>query len=584
MKVQVLSPEIISKIAAGEVIERPASVVKELLENSLDAASTRIAINLQAAGKTSIQVQDNGSGIDTDDAGKIFLRHSTSKLSTIDDLFHILSLGFRGEALYSISAVSDIMVRSKTKIAETGWEAHQRAGQSLGTKPAAMNIGTEITVQELFFNTPARKKFLKTDSAELTQILNCVIPYTLLYPQLQYLLTNNQRTLLDCAPQDSFLKRCSSVLNLDAEHLLEAKHEFPRIKATVHLILGDINIQRPKKDLQYIFVNNRPVQNRSLNWRINEAYRLLLPAGANPFFILFLNLPAENVDVNIHPTKREVKIKDEYSFGSLIHDLCTQTLVGKGKAKQWPVAGSGERPLLSKVSTLPRSDEKSVAIEKETVQYTFRQETSPAPVREPSETYSTGASLKNILAQSQFIGCFIKKYLLFETGNSLIVVDQHAAHERINFEALKNQLDKGKVEVQQLLSPILIKLSPEELLNWEEGKEKIETLGLSTTLWDKQTIALHAHPLLIKNPEVSIRSLLAPWVGTTSESLSRCDNETLARRACRQSVMAGKQITREEAENLRKLLLNCKDPFTCPHGRPMVVEIREKQLAKYFLR
>lgn len=577
-KVHLLAPEVISKIAAGEVIERPSSVIKELLENSLDAASTAITIDLAKAGKTGIRILDNGSGIEAEDIDKICARHATSKLSTIDDLEHILSFGFRGEALYSIAAVSDIIIRSKTLKSETGWEMHQRGGKIINRRPVQMNPGTEIIVNELFFNTPARKKFLKTDSSEISSILDVIIPYVLLYPSYRYVVSNNEKNLITCEKHESRIHRTATVLNLDKSHLVEIKKEIPHAGITIHLILGDINIQRPRKDLQYIFINNRPVQNRTLQYQINQAYRSLFPPETNPFFILFLTLPAKNIDVNIHPTKREVKIRDEYALAMLVKDVCGEALKLKGKARQITITKTAiEMPPVS--DSLPKGFKENVSSAKqEPTQYIFTQPVENSSIQEPVTPYRADTSLKTVLSQSQYIGCFLKKYLLFETSGSLLLMDQHAAHERINFEAFKKQIEKGTVEVQQLLSPILIKLSPEERVNWEDGKEKLDTIGLMTTQWDKNTIGLHAHPLLIKNPEFAIRNLLA------GEKISRCDTETLARKACRSSVMTGERIHAAEAENLRKLLLQCSDPFTCPHGRPTVVELPEKQLAKYFLR
>jgi len=639
-RIQVLPPEVVSKIAAGEVIDRPASVLKELLENSLDAGSTQIKIDLGHAGKTLLEITDNGTGIEHDDMDKIFLRHSTSKIVSSDDLFSINSFGFRGEALYSISAVSDIIVRSKTASDDSGWENLHRGGVELGIKPVSMNTGTQIQVKELFFNTPARKKFLKTDAAELTQILNIVIPYTLLKPKVQFILNNNNKTILQCDTQNSFLARATTVLNLDPKQCIQTSSKIEHAKTTIQLILGDINIQRAKKDMQFIFVNNRPVQSRALNFQINQAYRNILPPETHPFFMLFLNVPPQNVDVNIHPAKREVKIGDEHALGLFIRDLCAETL-RSGTARQAPLepprvkpvegdvspeivnpdgrrfrglnpgnspnstgplhssppapegrAGTGAaRDILAKgitKSVIPSSLNETRAFlnahetqtpESKPVQYTFSPSSAQTDnIKEETGTYESAPSMKTTLQHSQYIGCFVKKYLLFETATSLLLVDQHAAHERITFEALKYQLEKGKIEVQQLLAPIILKLTHEEKINWDEGKEKLELLGLSTTQFDQQTIALHTYPLLIKNPEFAVRNLLA------GESIGRCDRETLARRACRQSIMTGQQLTKEEAEELRKQLLRCKDPFTCPHGRPTVVEMQEKQIAKYFLR
>ena len=263
-KVQILPPEIVSKIAAGEVIERPASVLKELLENSLDAKATSLEIELKKAGKNSLVVKDNGSGIAQDDLEKIFFRHATSKITSLDDLYAIHSLGFRGEALYSIASIADIILRSKTEGQDSGFEIHQRGGKKISLKPVNMSVGTQVEVKELFFNTPARKKFLKADTTEMNQILNIFIPYAILNPKCRFLLTHNDKTLFDLMPDKDLKARAAQVLNLDEKDIIEVERRVPEENLSIRLLLGNINIQRSRRDQQFIFVNGRPVQHRNL--------------------------------------------------------------------------------------------------------------------------------------------------------------------------------------------------------------------------------------------------------------------------------------------------------------------------------
>ncbi len=264
--VHILPPDIISKIAAGEVIDRPASVLKELIENSLDAQANVIEIELEDAGKTLIKIRDNGTGIEQDDMETIFARHSTSKIASIDDLFDIHSLGFRGEALYSICAVSDITVRSKTASSDSGWEIHMRGGKKLDLKPVAMQNGTEIEVKELFFNTPARRKFLKSGPAEVSAVLGILIPYALLYPNCRFRLTHGNKTLIDVAPAADIKDRLAHVLNLDSKFFIEVDRDLTQEDIHIHLVAGDINIIRPKRDMQFIFINGRPVQSKGIGF------------------------------------------------------------------------------------------------------------------------------------------------------------------------------------------------------------------------------------------------------------------------------------------------------------------------------
>ena len=287
--VKVLSPDVVSKIAAGEVIERPSSVVKELVENALDAGATRIEILVKEAGRSLIHVKDNGYGISQGDIQNIFLRHATSKISNVDDLFHITSLGFRGEALYSIAAVSDIILRSKTQEQDSGFEIHIRGGNILDVKPVGMQTGTEVEIYELFFNTPARRKFLRKNTTEFNHILSTLIPYTLVFPSCSFMLTSDykssQRTVLHLLTEKNSINRIARALHVEKDHIIELHQVIPNRDVTMHAFLGDMNIRRTSKDLQFIFVNGRPVINRLLSYRLNEMYRLLFPSDIYPFFI-----------------------------------------------------------------------------------------------------------------------------------------------------------------------------------------------------------------------------------------------------------------------------------------------------------
>ncbi|MFH1245660.1 MAG: DNA mismatch repair endonuclease MutL [Candidatus Omnitrophota bacterium] len=567
-KIHILPPEIVSKIAAGEVIERPASVVKELVENAIDAEAESIELCLKHAGKTLIQIKDTGTGIEPKDMEKVFIRHSTSKINSINELYNINSLGFRGEALYSISAISDVILRSKTKTSETGWEIHCRGNELLSLRPAPLFRGTEIEIKELFFNTPARKKFLKSDTAELNQILNIFIPYAVLYPEVRFLLANNGKTLFDLLPQKSYTSRISETLNLEEKHLMEIKRQYPEEETSIHAILGDINIQRGNKDLQFFFINGRPIQSRNLSFHLDQIYKLIFPEEAKPFFAIYIKIPPANVDVNVHPAKREVKIKDEYRLVSLLRCLCEQTLMSYGKAKlakeqifQLNRAADGTAPK----GWLPPDNCKPF-------------EHAPLLFNTESAAAHQQNTLAKMLSESYFIGTFQKKYLLFGTEKSLLVIDQHAAAERVNYEKLIQQIERKSIEIQNILTPILIKITRQEMLAWEETKDKLEELGFSTTLWDNDSIAIHSHPHLINNPEIAIRNIIS------DENAAGCDVHAVARRACRQSIMVGYQVKKEEAESLRKQLLECAAPFTCPHGRPTVIEIQENLLNKQFLR
>jgi len=586
-KVNILAPDVIAKIAAGEAVERPASVVKELLENSLDAGATRIEIHLRDAGKEFIHIKDNGSGIARADLEKIFQRHATSKISSIEDLEKLHSMGFRGEALYSIAAVSDVVLSSRTT-ADEGWQIHVRGGARQRFEPTAIpQPGTDIKVAELFFNTPARRKFLKNNTSELNQILNMALPYTLIYPDKSFLLTHAGRSLLDLKPAPSCLDRIAAALHVDMKNFLQTDQEFVEEKIRLKLILGNINVQRPRRDLQFIFINDRPVDSRNLSFNLNDVYKLIMPPGVYGAFIVNITLDASNVDVNIHPAKREVRLKDEGRIISLLRRITEYQLMHKGQAREFsstqfspPGAQSGGLPV-DKMIFAPGQ-----------LQAKFNLGTTyarNAAAIGPLDTQDTGLpldfqlfgeenTLRSKFNRARFLGAFLQKFLIFEADESLLIVDQHAAQERIMFEKFRDQIEKAKVESQPLLTPLLLKLTPQEKIAWEENQEKLAGAGIETTQFDDDTIALQTQPLLLKNIEMSVRALLAGGEAV------RLDKDTLARRACKASVVAGDKLDSTQADHQRKQLLECKDPFTCPHGRPTLIEITHAFLDRQFLR
>ena len=450
-KVHILKEEVISKIAAGEVIERPASVIKELVENALDAGADTIEVSLQEAGKTLIKIKDNGHGIERDDLEKIFLRHATSKIEKADDLYDIHSLGFRGEALYSIGAIADVVIKTKAKESPDGWSLHVRGGKKLDLRPCAMpGHGTEIEVKELFFNTPARRKFLKSDTTEINQILNTFIPYTLFHNNIRFRLTHEGRDLVDAAPCPSLKSRVAHILHVDEKHLLDAGvQSFEPLR--IHLILGDINIKRARRDMQFIFVNGRPVNNKAIGFHLNQVYRLIMPRDLYPLFVISLQLPAKEIDVNIHPAKREVKIREEQKICSVLRKLCEETLLGTGQIKQGTgfrvspdgdslrSQGSGktedivERALMGAHPSEVTFDAALGTGIFETASRDYAYPTVPEKQNFFIPEMARQENLQGKLSEALYVGALMNKYQLFQAGRSLLVIDQHAAAERVTY-------------------------------------------------------------------------------------------------------------------------------------------------------
>ena len=571
-KVSILPPDVIAKIAAGEAVDRPASVVKELMENAIDAGATSIEIHLKDAGRELIHIKDNGSGIKHADLTNLFQRHATSKISVIEDLEKLHSMGFRGEALYSIAAVSDVTLTTRHSQDE-GWQIHIRGGERQKLEPSALSqTGTDIKVAELFFNTPARRKFLKNNASELHQIFNVVLPYTLIYPQIRFVLSHAGKSLLDLRPAPSRLDRAAAALNVSMDQLLETDQEFVEEKIRVRMILGNINVQRARRDSQFIFINNRPVESKNLSYNLNDIFKLILPPGVYGAFIIDISLDPANVDVNIHPTKREVRIKDEAMLIRILRRMAEYQLMQKGSPKH-----------MSAQSGLPVDQ---LIYAPGQLQARFNPGSSvniPNDARDNGLTldfqlFGEENSLRSKFIRARFIGSFLQKFLIFEADESLLIVDQHAAQERIMFEKFRDQIENSAIESQPLLTPLLLKLSLQEKIVWEELREKLSGAGIETTKFDDDTIAVQTQPLLLKNIEKVVRSLLA------GSDAPRMDHASLARRACKASIVAGDKLDISQADYQRKQLLECKDPFTCPHGRPTLIEVTQGFLDRQFLR
>ncbi len=580
-KVNILSPDVIAKIAAGEAVDRPASVVKELLENAIDAGATSIEIHLKDAGKELIHIKDNGSGIAREDIEKIFQRHATSKITAIEDLEKLHSMGFRGEALYSIAAVSDVTLTSRTSQDEA-WQIHIKGGVRQNLEPASLgHNGTDIKIAELFFNTPARRKFLKNNASEMHQILNVVLPYTLIYPDKRFVLTHMGRSLLDLRPAPSRIDRAAAALNISMEHLLETDQEFVEEKIRIRLILGNINIQRPRRDLQFIFINDRPIESKNLGFNLNDVYKLILPLGVYGAFIVNITLDGANVDVNIHPTKREVRLKDEARIISILRRMTEYQLMQKGNPKHLSMPNANQP--MSFPNVLIGNPENGLPADQiifapGQLQARFNPSGTSQDMPLDFQLFGNEDTLLSKFTRARYIGSFLQKFLIFEADQSLLIVDQHAAQERIMFEKFKDQLDNAKVESQPMLSPLLLKLTPPERIAWEEMQENLIAAGIETTQFDDDTIAVQTQPLLLKNIEAVVRTLLA------GGDAPRMDHTSLARRACKASIVAGDKIDGTQADHQRKQLLECKDPFICPHGRPTLIEVTQDFLDRQFLR
>jgi DNA mismatch repair protein MutL len=351
------------------------------------------------------------------------------------------------------------------------------------------------------------------------------------------------------------------------DQLLEADQEFVEDKIRVKMILGNINIQRPRRDLQFIFINDRPVESKNLSFNLNDVYKLILPPGVYGAFIINITLDPANVDVNIHPTKREVRIKDEGMLIRILRRMTEYQLMQKGGVKQFSTSST------SGVEEVPGQWQDPLS---------FPNVLIGNPVIDDNmkefQLFGEDNTLRSKFTRARFVGAFLQKFLIFEADESLLIVDQHAAQERIMFEKFKDQIDNAAIESQPLLTPLLLKLTPPEKISWEGMQDKLTDAGIETTQFDDDTIAVQTQPLLLKNIENVVRTLLA------GADAPRMDHAALARRACKASIVAGDKLDMSQADHQRKQLLECKDPFICPHGRPTLIEVTQDFLDRQFLR
>ncbi len=574
-KIHLLPVEMQNRIAAGEVVERPASVVKELIENSADAASTQIRVDLTGAGKKMLSVTDNGAGMNPADARLAIERFTTSKLSADSEIFNINTFGFRGEALAAIASISKFSLVTSEKGADTGTLIQVSGGMLKQEKPAAPIGGTSIEVRDLFFNTPARRKFMKADSTELWHSLEAVTQRALASPNVAFTLKNNNRTVLDLPPAQDISQRLADLLGREfAEGLQHVdNHADPYVAVRGFVSLRDHHATRRQ---QYLFVNNRPIRSPALSQAIYRATEGYFPAGRHPVFIIFIDIPGEAVDVNVHPAKREVR----FAQVDPIRQALDRALV---PLKKQVIYGGTERV---KTNTA-----------QEDSQGFSRQFPSPTP-RDPLQPflafnaghqnyqdYQNKDSHTETVVHSAFTRPYIsfgETFFAFSDGNGITLVDQHAAHERVLFEKI---LDRSFAP-STLLIPQKIELAAGEYEVLREHIDVLSGLGIVAEPFGGSTLLIRQVPLELKVCDVEtvvkdIAGFLVEGRKVESDSLRK---ELAAIMACHDAVRSGDGLKSQDMDNLIKALDECKEPQLCPHGRPTRIHLTKKELLKMFKR
>jgi len=575
-RIHQLPPSVVTKIAAGEVIERPASVVKELLENSVDAGATRIDIELEQGGTELIRVVDDGHGIEPGDLPLVFASHATSKLQDADDLFRIGTLGFRGEAMASISGVARVTVQSRAAGQSTGCELSCNGGELGEVRPWNGAPGTRVEVRHLFFNTPVRKKFMRTISTELGHAVEMVTRLALGNPALHLVIRHNDRLVHEIPADTSLVDRIGLFFGKEVR---DALIEVPGEQGPVSLsgYVADPACDRGNARLQYLFVNGRCVRDRSLGHALQEAFRGLLMSGRYAVGFLFLQLPPDQVDVNVHPTKSEVRFRDSQALYHLVRGAVKRALLAKNLVPRLQVPettsfASGPSDVFPQASMLPQPVVPTA-------------EPSPAAPEAPTPTqYSvlgTQYSVPNRAIQIH------DAYLVVETPDGMLVIDQHALHERILYEQLRARVRDGKLEVQRLLIPEPIELTMEQAGAILEARTQLGELGLEVEDFGGGTVAVSSYPALLGRVPVSqIFQSVVDVLATKDRPPTREQllDRLLATMACKAAVKAGDRLTPEEIDHLMRLRPTADDSHHCPHGRPTSLVFSRQELDKQFRR
>ena len=592
--IKALSEDLRNKISAGEVVERPASVVKELIENSLDAGATEISVVVEKGGHQTIQVRDNGSGMAPEQLPASILPFHTSKIATIEDLFSIKTLGFRGEALASIASVAEMAIVSSNGSGE-GAELPIIDGRPGDVQPAAEIGGTEITIRNLFYNTPARKKFLKTPRTELRKIVDVVRRYGLAFPEVTFKLVSDNRDIFH-VKSETLEDRIDNLLdptysrNLLPLNLAKGDYAFSGF-------VGNLNLVRSRPGEQYLFLNRRFIKDRLMNRAVYGAYESLVKRGEYPFFVINLLLPNDQVDVNVHPMKTEVRFKDEWRVFNVLKSGVSDalssildTVPGFDTSFQQPSStpigeaplyGQPQRPPAETIPTNPDQGNMDLKISdfispvqtnlERAKNYASR--LAEAPIDAP-ETIAT-----------ENIWQIHKKYILSEINSGLVIIDQHVAHERVLYEEALKAFESSSMASQTMLFPEVLEFSPDDFDGLLDVLPYLEKIGFKIKKQDESSIRIDAIPseMALGNEREVIREILDNFL-KEQKQYSSFQEGLAAMFACKAAIKAGDSLMREEMQELINRLFATEHPYYCPHGRPIIVQMSLDELDGRFER
>ncbi len=568
MSIKVLAPEVASRIAAGEVVERPASVVKELLDNSLDAGATQIAVEVQGGGVRLIRVVDNGAGIPPEEVGLAFERFATSKVATTEDLESISSLGFRGEALPSIAAVSEVTMVTRSKDELAGVFVNLKEGAILQKAKRGSPPGTTVTVRNLFRNVPARLKFLKSTATENSHVSQLVTQYSLAFPEVRFVLVIDGRTTFRSSGSGNLREVLGAVYGAENAKLMlqvQARDKEDPLSPQVNGAITPPALTRATRGYMSFFVNRRWVQSRMLTYAVEEAYRDLLMTGRHPITVVNISLPAQELDVNVHPAKSEVRFRHEREVFAAVQQAVRDTLVAQAPM---PTLDTLYRPQPAQTPSpepLPAFD----ADLEETI------------VRHPPSAPASTETIARALPILRVVGQLVNTYIISEGPDGMYLVDQHAAHERILFERIRSQQQRKSVEVQGLLQPVTAELTVRQQELLDLHSEALSEYGFGIEHFGERTYLIRSVPAMLQGQNVaqSLTELL-DFLGEGAKSDWR--EEIAISLACHGAVRAGQTLSQGEMQDLIRQLEQTAQPRSCPHGRPTMIHLSAAQLEKGF--
>jgi DNA mismatch repair protein MutL len=585
-KIHRLPADLANQIAAGEVVERPASVIKELVENAIDAGAHRLSIVVELGGKKLIRVDDDGEGMDPEDARLAIERHATSKIRRADDLAAIATLGFRGEALPAIASVSHFVMRTRTRQMDAGTEIRVNGGAVASVAEAGMPEGTSIEVADLFYNLPARRKFLKSDGAESAQISRLVSQLALCYPEVGFTLTSAGRKVLQCPPVSTLRERLYQLYG-DRSDLIEVRRDSGDVKLLGYI--AALAEQGPTRGPQNLFVNRRIVKDRTVAHAVIDAYSQASIKERSPEMHLFIEMPHDAVDVNVHPTKAEVRFRDQ----SYIHELVRRTLgdaLGRGAAPELQL--EAPRGLAPQPSTLPLPNSYASVYPSRWAPPTSGgiAQTSGSPFAPTTDSLlapTTDRDLAPTIRPMMALGQFRDTFIIAVDEEGIAIVDQHVAHERVLFERITERLTSGRLESQRLLEPMLVELPPSSRHALVSRAADLDRLGFEIEEFGGDTVRISAFPALLRREECpsALRALAEDLetAGTTA-TVDEAIKQIAATMACHAAVKANDPLTPEKMAHILDELRRTSYSTICPHGRPVMLRLTRREVEKNFQR